>query len=285
DTVLRRVVAAVLLCVATVFVASAGVLLWAALAQSGSEGVVVLVAVAWLAVLAVRRCRRRFFGSDVRGRVLTSARLGGMASAEDEIVKRFGEWRAQYARLRARDPGDSAEVRMIAASLPDPAPVYTAMRRARHEAGHAVAAIARGAAIAHAHIHVGGGIGGQVQWTGYPRTDRADCLWDALVIALAGHVVDVDAGHTNDACSSSDMEAVQRAAFELVVNGHRPEGYDGPLDVYGVVDAARSAARRIVTEQAAAIGRVAVGLVEQKCLHDGQIRALLDLVEDSGGSP
>ena len=56
---------------------------------------------------------------------------------------------------------------MIAASLPDPGPVFTAQPSRPPRGRHVVVAIARDAAIAYAHIHLGDGVGGQVAWTGY----------------------------------------------------------------------------------------------------------------------
>ena len=244
--------------------------------------VVVVLAVAWLIACSSRR--RHCGSSTMCAATMASGRalLRGRGAAEDGLVERFGEWRAAYALCRVRDTRDTSTVVTVAAGLPDPGPVFTVHRRARHEAAHAVVAIARDAAIAYANIAVVGEVGGTVRWRGYPRSSRADQLWDMLVVGMAGHVVDVDAGHGNDACASRDLTVVGQAAFELVVNGHRPEGYDGPLELRDVVDAARTEARRITIERAAAIGRVASALAQQKWLRDWQIRELCDPVEDCG---
>lgn len=213
---------------------------------------------------------------------MATGRVRGGVVAEDELVERFGAWRVRYARNRVREPGDTSAVRAVAAELPDPRPVFTVHRRARHEAAHAVVALARNAAIEYANVTVVGEVGGGVGWTAYPRPARADHLWDILLVGLAGHVVDVDAGHSNDDCASKDLLLVGRAAFELVAGGHRPEGYDGPLELHAIVTAAREEARRIATERSAAIDRVAAGLVEHRRLHDWEIRELAGPVESIG---
>lgn len=265
----------------TLVFAAAAVAMWA-----GGAGAVAVGVFALGAALTVPATLRPPVGSaPMMGAAIAGRGRAITAVAEDDLVARFGEWRARYARDRVADPANTSAVVAIAASLPDPRPVFTAARRARHEAGHAVIALARDAAIASANIRLVGRVGGGVRWTGYPRASRADHLWDILVIGLAGHVVDVDAGHWDDGCASGDLAAVHGAAFELVVNGHRPDGYDGPLELWAVVEAARSEVRRITAERSDAIDRVSAGLVERQYLRDWQVRALADPVEHSGAAP
>ncbi|MFT4284311.1 MAG: hypothetical protein QM598_05695 [Protaetiibacter sp.] len=154
-------------------------------------------------------------------------------------------------------------------------------RRARHEAAHAVVALALGLQNVRANIAIRGIVGGQVD---YDRdlasaTPVADQAFERMIINFAGQIVDVDAGHA-DWGAVADMGAVVEAAFLVVSTGARPERLQGEVTIDSLARQASEAAACILEVHRAAVDRIQSALVEHRVLADAQLRALMTTEPD-----
>ena len=160
---------------------------------------------------------------------------------------------------------------------------------ARHEAAHAVIALAMGASIHEAVIYPArdgeGSSSGNVDHIG-PLADSETQLWASLHISLAGMVLDHRCGR-RDGGSAADVHHADLAALQLISAGIRPPGYDGEMTTVSLIAAATTAVGDLLDVHAGAIDRIADALLDSVALplRDCDIRPLFALSPVSAGRP
>lgn len=145
-------------------------------------------------------------------------------------------------------------------------------RRAKHEAAHAVVALELGCTDVCADIIKRGRSEGRTRYQ-FVTDSIENAAFADMIIALAGHIVDVSDGHF-DQGSVSDMRALIECAVMILSTGRRPALHDDDLTIDGLVRSARSIASRLLDEQGGTVIRVAESLTEARSLDDAQLRKL-----------
>lgn len=135
-------------------------------------------------------------------------------------------------------------------------------RRARHEAAHAVVAAAMGAQVERVDVFQVGGRGGRCVAEVLDEQPLCEVFWARLVIALAGNVVDIEAGSRDAGAQTDIRDALERAAA-IISTGDRPSGYTGPVSSDGLLAAAGGRARRLVEVHRGLVDLVAKRLVAE----------------------
>ena len=169
-------------------------------------------------------------------------------------------------------------------SSPDDRNPDSVERRARHEAAHAVVALATGASIRRASVgfqkSAGGTVLGGIVESVAPLADPRVRVWTLLRINLAGQALDLRNGY-RDSTSSLDMANVERHAQFMVSADLRPPGFSGELTVSALIDAARADVEAILNDHADAVSRIARLLAENAdqggILRDPDLRPLFEL--------
>ncbi|GAB6855942.1 hypothetical protein [Microbacterium xylanilyticum] len=147
-------------------------------------------------------------------------------------------------------------------------------RRARHEAGHAVAAVCLGMERVRADVRVVGDRGGNVSYQ-YPLTGRlVDTEYSLIMIALAGQVLDLAAGH-HDVGARGDIGQVTESALTIVSACEHPCAYRGPLTLDALVSQARADVERLLGDQAEAVDRVTTALLQRDALDAEELLQLV----------
>lgn len=154
--------------------------------------------------------------------------------------------------------------------LESPARSHTERRRvARHEAAHAVVALAGGARDVRvdthkAFTHSGGLWCGQFFFRRLDTLSTVEANWVILQIAHAGDLVDQEVGDVYDDRSSVDFRMALTAAAGVLSTGQRPQQHTGPLTAGALMAAARERARIVLAEHRDAVDAVADALLDPK---------------------
>lgn len=136
--------------------------------------------------------------------------------------------------------------------------------RARHEAAHAVVALAYGMTVHSANILMIGRVGGQVHWSAPDTTltAPAEGLWARIVIGLAGMAMEHGEG-VHGPGPDDDIQNAMLCAMKIICIGRRPQAYpSGGLTVEGIITGATTEAVRILDLNAAAVDRIQTMLLE-----------------------
>lgn len=165
----------------------------------------------------------------------------------------------------------------FAARTVDP-PVGPELERfARHEAAHAVVAIALGMTAVTADIHTVGDRGGRVTYEPDEDLTVHEQSFDALVFGFAGQLADHSTGHF-DQGSMRDMGLQQLRMMTIIATGQRPERHTGPLTVEALIESTRTEAELLLTQHAAAHERITEALIADRALNDQRLRELAESV-------
>jgi hypothetical protein len=153
-------------------------------------------------------------------------------------------------------------------------------RRARHEAAHVVVARALGQRVVLADIIVRGGAEGRTEWRtpDHGVSGYTEASWISLIIAVSGHVSDVDGGDI-DSGSMSDMNQVIIGALQILSAGQRPTGFTGPMTLDALSIAAMDRAREVLHTEAEAVDAIAAALeanADNAALLEADLNALWD---------
>lgn len=175
--------------------------------------------------------------APVTGGQMVAAQIGGAAWLFCRHV-----WTGLHEPTPPTAPGVAADGPHV---VPDGEPV--AHDLARHEAAHALVWALLGGQIVRIQLRPDrfANINAQIT-TRVARLD-ADNAWAAMVGALAGMVADHD-HQVFDGGSQSDVTSAHRCATGLVAMGVRPTGYDGPLTIDALLQAAGTRARALLAQ-------------------------------------
>lgn len=154
---------------------------------------------------------------------------------------------------------------------------FTIQRRARHEAAHAVIALALGKENIRADVVQTEHRGGQVRYQN-PGMPVADFAYTDMLIGFGGQIVDVQAGHF-DHGSRDDMRGVTDATLLILSTGQRPSGYEGPLTADGLVRGARLAAEQLLEQHRISVDRVTAALIKHGRLNDSDLSLLVEILD------
>lgn len=146
-------------------------------------------------------------------------------------------------------------------------------RRARHEAAHAVVALAVGREGVHADVVIRGVSGGQTRF-GFGDSKVANAAFEDMTITSAGHIVDIRGGHF-DRGSHADMRLLMEGALLILSSGQKPDGHDGDLTTDSLVLGAKRAAERILEAHADSVDRISDELEQKHAVGDRRLRELL----------
>lgn len=149
-----------------------------------------------------------------------------------------------------------------------------AERAARHEAAHAVVAAELGHLNITADIWIRGNSDGRTRHTDPNVGTLADQAFGDMMIAYAGHVVDVAGGH-HDVGSVADMRMIMEMSLLILSSGQNPEKFDGAFTVEGLALGARDGAVRILAQRSEAVDGIAAHIVANGSIDDHSIRAHL----------
>jgi len=137
---------------------------------------------------------------------------------------------------------------------------YPLERSARHEAAHAVAALALGGYVYSVDVRASGGIGGACRSDPAPDWALEDQMWARLVVSVAGNVVDLSGGW-HDLGATNDLDLALRQVAAVISIGRKPSGYAGPLRFDDLLAGARDIAHEILDENGAAMDALTERLV------------------------
>ncbi|EQM74832.1 hypothetical protein L687_05070 [Microbacterium maritypicum MF109] len=154
------------------------------------------------------------------------------------------------------------------AAVADRGDLETMPIRARHEAAHAVVALAFGMTVHRVDILMRGNSGGQVHWSAPDSILRApvDQMWARIVIGLAGMVVEHGDG-IHDSGPDDDIRNAMLCAMKIICIGRRPQSYPtGELTVEGILTAASKEAERVLDRNAGIVERIQARLLEPDSL-------------------
>lgn len=140
-------------------------------------------------------------------------------------------------------------------------------RRARHEAAHAITALAVGAQVDLLTLRPGADDAGHIEYhlpAGLPVQERA---WRTMIIALAGNQADLHHGD-QDAGATQDLMRVLQQASVIISCNQLPTGYTGRFAWDGLIAAARHEADDILQRHQGAYTQLVDDLVahgERRC--------------------
>lgn len=205
----------------------------------------------------------------------SQARAWGMVVGSLMLFTMLGRRRRSgTARLVvAASPGVARDVAVLARrAVNGPADA----RVSRHEAAHAVVAVALGMTVVRVTaVPPHADASGQCSWEvpDGSALGAADIHWAGMRIRMAGLLVEDD---SPESCgtAASDMMQVTIAATTLATSGRRPLGYEGALTVSDLVDGARSDVARLLVEHADAIDAVTDALVDRSELTRAEVEQL-----------
>lgn len=271
----------------------------------GGVGATVRFVAAVAVTSVVYRLMRPRWSSIASAQVAGSVqRSGGAAvpagtkhptSVRDSLLEEFGDQHlVDVAFARAVNPGDVTEVRALISELragdqrtprttPSPALLASPFRKARHEAAHAVVALATGASVESAAVRTGiaadgrefGGIVKPV----LPLANAEVQLWSRLQICLAGKVID-HRSDFRDHGSMSDVRDAEEAAQHLVSRGLRPPTYTGEMTTPALIAAATKAVEQLLDTHDRAVSRITAALLDatkdSSELRDPDLRVLFE---------
>lgn len=150
------------------------------------------------------------------------------------------------------------------AAVADRGDLETRPIRARHEAAHAVVALAFGMTVHRVDILVRNNSGGQVHWSAPDsrHCEPVDGMWARIVIGLAGMVVEHGDG-VHDTGPDDDIRNAMLYAMKIICVGSRPQTYPtGEFTVEGIFTAASKEAERILDRNAEIVERIQARLLE-----------------------
>lgn len=273
----------------------------------GVGATVRFVAAAAVAVVAYRLVQPRRFpiaSPQIAGPAVTYGAAAGVGAAaaamrparvRDELLEEFRDQHlVEVARARAANPDDPSEVRVHLRALqaddartprttPSPALLTSQFRSARHEAAHAVVALATGASIKSAAVRHGIGADGR-EFGGIvnpimPLADAEVQQWSRLQICLAGKVID-HRSDFRDHGSVSDVRMADEAAQHLVSIGLRPPTYTGEMTTSALIAAATKAVEELLDTHDRAVSRITAALLDATKdgseLRDPDLRVLFE---------
>lgn len=180
-------------------------------------------------------------------------------------VLRRREGRAAYLRS---GPVALGAMGTGVAAVADRGHLETMPIRARHEAAHAVVALAFGMTVHRVDILMRNNSGGQVHWSAPDSTLRApvDQMWARIVIGLAGMVVE-HGDDIHDSGPDDDIRNAMLCAMKIICIGRRPHSYqNGEFTVEGILTAASKEAERILDRNAEIVERIQTRLLEPDSL-------------------
>jgi hypothetical protein len=240
---------------------------------------------------SIVRGRQNIVRADPGGRataIMTSldeVRLKDPMPAEMKAVARkHGQRIAEYAIAKS-SPGDSLEEIMERADEAVLAvPPLTLVGIARHEAAHILVAHALGAAAIKVEVY-GVDHGGNARWA-YPEmmSKPQNFCWIALVVAVAGNLVDQEEGRANIG-SHNDLRSAEQDVYAIISTGAKPDGYDGDLAASALINAARDKAQSILAEHHDLYEKLAGELLQHRRLNSHQIRDIISSGSDQDSVP
>jgi hypothetical protein len=129
-----------------------------------------------------------------------------------------------------------------------------------------------------ADIIVCGGTEGQTEWRSADGgiSSYTEASWISLIIAVAGHVSDVDAGDA-DSGSTADLNQVIVHVLQILSTGQRPAGYTGSMTLDGLSSTAMDRARELLGTHSAAVEAIAAALeatAVDAALNEAELSAL-----------
>lgn len=222
------------------------------------------------AVTAARDLVNEFMvvGPKAQDRVIASVIAVWLLAAWIARAVRLSSSRRLSARMVARPP-----LTTVGAARPvGVTPIDE--RVARHEAAHAVVAHAMGATLLSVRAMPDDESAGRCIWSAESEARASDAAWRELCSVVAGTVEIAEGAHAWPGSRDDSGRAAAAAVF-IAASGERPLGFEGPMTVDRVLEAAREHAGAVLAANGHALDELTAALVARGVLDGGDAIAIL----------